>query len=151
MTKDEKGNGSTPFPCVLAFFLVTPFLYKSSRAVLPVQARGVTFTAAMTVDYKGPYSLGSCIILKKQGSGFTHRCVRLSAPPSVGLFAAPSFDSTTFSPDCEDSKGCEEMKLGRVRAERRGHIQRDRRVFQGSVLGPRGGGLSSLLCKNLKR
>lgn len=115
---DEKGSGSTPFPCALSFFL-TPFL-----STLPtVQSLGVTFTATMTADYKRPYSLGSCIILIKKVSGFTVRRVCLSLPPPLWVCSHPQALITQLSDRTLKAGACKETRLRRVWQRRGGHIQ----------------------------
>lgn len=118
---DAKGSRSTPFPCTLSFF-VTSFLSKSS-ALPTVQSLGVTFTATMTADYKGPYSLGSCIILIKKVSGFTVRCVCLSPPPPLWVCSHPQALITQLLDRTLKAGACKKTKLRRVRQRRRGHIQ----------------------------
>lgn len=95
-------------------------------------------------NYKAPYSLGSCIILIKKVQ-VSHITVSIFLHLLCGSVA---FDSTTFSLDSEDSRLVRKRSSGE---NDRGQIQRLRCVPQGSVLGPQGVGLSSLLCKNLKR
>lgn len=113
--------------------LLTQFLWNPPPlTVLPtVHGLGVTFTATMTAEYKGPYSLSSCIILVKKGSGFTLASVRLSAPP-LWVCSQPQALITQLSEWTLKAGACKKTELRREQ-QRRGHIQRDGGVFQGSL------------------
>lgn len=90
MTKDEKGNRSTPFQSVLSF-LSNPISLKILSAKLAdrVQSLGVTFTATMTVDYKRALFSGLMHNSDKEGFRFHSPLCLSFSTSSVGLFRSP--------------------------------------------------------------